>query len=221
MQQLPNSCLRRRLWADGAADWNLFDRDEWAVTWKPEHKQTLWARIVQFGWKPPFRNIGDEDNLVDNVSVSGASLSCQHILEIWESHFSTKHKRMDFLRPTHKEENDRWHWCSVSLVQSATATQYAISPWDHHLNHIDKQCFTDRKEKPQQSTSDGPHSIKSVMCVWAVCVLCDGSFPQSESAPLPAFERTLHSSAAQQNHKTLPWQQINKILPNIYVYKKS
>lgn len=53
-----------------------------------------------------------------------------------------------------------------------------------------------------------------------ICERCDGSFPQSESAPVTAFEHTLHSSDAQLIHKPLPWQQINKKLSNIFKKNK-
>lgn len=64
--------------------------------------------------------------------------------------------------------------------------------------------------------------VLQVECdVWRHCGVCgvDCLFPQSESAPLTVFERTLHSSAAQLNHKPSAMDSHTKSY-SIYMHKK-
>lgn len=102
------------------------------------------------------------------------------------------------------------------------------SPWRHSLNR--RGTVFNRLKKSNKTSHLTDKSIKYVISVRAeesdarrccsICgVLCDGLFPQSESAPLAVFGHTLHSSAAQHNHTPLPWQQTNKKKNQINVCK--
>lgn len=112
-------------------------------------------------------------------------------------------------------------------VQSAATPEYpfTLETFESHRGTV----FT-RLKKKQQKNNVSDRQYKRCDSMWAgdcgarrrcgVCgVLCDGLFPQSESAPFTVFERTLHSSAAQLDHKPLPWPRTNKMIPNTYIYK--